>query len=161
MDKLFEKAVKLMAAAGGAVAGALGGWDALLRVLVCLMAADYLSGVLTALMGKSRKTEYGGLSSKAGAEGIARKGLMLLVVLCAALLLTTGMDALLTLDVLDEKPDSISQQYAHYCSKAATSSGVNSRTLPRGRSPRLSPASCRRCRYTTVMFRDAIIRRTW
>ncbi|MBP3646985.1 MAG: hypothetical protein J6K55_11260 [Clostridia bacterium] len=31
-------------------------------------------------------------------------------VLCAALALTAGMDALLTLDVLDEKPDSISQQ---------------------------------------------------
>lgn len=86
MDKLFEKAVKCFAALGGAVAGAFGGWDAILRVLICLMAADYISGVLVALMGKSLKTEYGGLSSKAGAAGIARKGLMLTVVLCAALL---------------------------------------------------------------------------
>ena len=86
MDKVFDKAVKALAAMGGAVAGALGGWDALLRVLVWMMAADYLSGVIVAVMGRSRKTDYGGLSSKAGAEGIARKGLMLLVVLCAALL---------------------------------------------------------------------------
>ena len=36
-------------------------------------------------MGKSLKTEYGGLSSKVGAVGLVRKGLMLMVVLVAAL----------------------------------------------------------------------------
>ena len=86
MESFFDKSVKLLAALGGAVAGALGGWDALLRVLVWMMAADYLSGVIVALMGRSRKTEYGGLSSKVGAAGILRKGLMLLVVLAGALL---------------------------------------------------------------------------
>ena len=86
MDKAMERLIKVVAAAGGAIAGALGGWDALLCVLVSMMAADYLSGILVALMGRSRKTEYGGLSSKVGAEGILRKGLMLLVVLCAAML---------------------------------------------------------------------------
>ena len=86
MDRFFEKAIKALAAAGGAMAGLLGGWDALLRVLVGMMAADYLSGVIVAVLGKSPKTEYGGLSSKVGAAGILRKGLMLLVVLAAALL---------------------------------------------------------------------------
>ena len=86
MDRVFDRSVKAFAALFGAAAGALGGWDALLRVLVWMMAADYLSGVIVALMGRSRKTEYGGLSSKVGAAGILRKGMMLLVVLVSALL---------------------------------------------------------------------------
>ena len=86
MEKVWEKAVCGLAACGGAIAGMLGGWDPLLRVLVTLMIADYATGLLVAVMGKSAKTEYGGLSSKVGAAGLARKGLMLLVVLVAALL---------------------------------------------------------------------------
>ena len=92
MDKVFDKTIRVLAAAGGAVAGALGGWDALLRVLVWMMAADYASGVIVAVMGRSRKTDYGGLSSKVGAAGILRKGLMLMVVLAAALLDSTMGD---------------------------------------------------------------------
>ena len=86
MDRVYDKLIRILAAFFGAVAGALGGWDALLRVLVWMMAADYLSGVIVAVMGRSRKTDYGGLSSKVGAAGILRKGLMLMVVLAAALL---------------------------------------------------------------------------
>ena len=86
MERMWDKAVRGLAACGGAVAGMLGGWDPLLRVLVILMAADYVSGLAVALMGKSAKTEYGGLSSKVGAAGLARKGLMLLVVLTAAMM---------------------------------------------------------------------------
>ena len=86
MEKMWEKAVRALAACGGAIAGLLGGWDPLLRVLVTLMAVDYATGLLVAIMGKSAKTEYGGLSSKVGAAGLARKGLMLMVVLVAALM---------------------------------------------------------------------------
>ena len=86
MNKVWEKAVRGLAACEGAIAGMLGGWDPLLRVLVTLMAADYITGLLVAVMGKSAKTEYGGLSSKVGAMGLARKGLMLMVVLVAALM---------------------------------------------------------------------------
>jgi len=86
MEKMWNKAVRGLAACGGAIAGMLGGWDPLLRVLVILMAADYVSGLLVAVMGKSAKTEYGGLSSKVGAMGLARKGLMLMVVLVAAMM---------------------------------------------------------------------------
>ena len=50
------------------------------------MAADYLSGLAVAGMGKSTKTENGGLSSKVGWQGLLRKGMMMLVVLAAALL---------------------------------------------------------------------------
>jgi len=86
MERVWDKAVRGLAACGGAIAGMLGGWDPLLRVLVTLMAADYATGLLVAVMGKSAKTEYGGLSSKVGAAGLARKGLMLMVVLVAAMM---------------------------------------------------------------------------
>ena len=86
METFCEKTLKVLAAIGGAIAGLLGGWDALLRVLAGMMAADYVSGVIVALLGKSPKTDYGGLSSKVGAAGILRKGLMLTVVLAATLL---------------------------------------------------------------------------
>lgn len=86
MDRLWNNLVRALAAAGGAAAGALGGWDPLLRVLTAMMCADYVSGIAVALMGRSRKTEYGGLSSKVGAMGLARKGLMMVVVLAAAML---------------------------------------------------------------------------
>ena len=86
MDTVWDKAVKIAAAAMGAVAGAFGGWSWLMTALLACMAADYVSGVLVAWMGKSLKTECGGLSSKVGAAGLLRKGLMLMVVLVAALL---------------------------------------------------------------------------
>ncbi len=86
MERVWDKTLCILAACGGAVAGMLGGWDPLLRVLTGLMAADYATGILVALMGKSAKTEYGGLSSKVGAAGLARKGLMLVVVLVAAMM---------------------------------------------------------------------------
>ncbi|MBR6569166.1 MAG: phage holin family protein [Clostridia bacterium] len=84
MEKMWDKAVRAIAACGGAIAGMLGGWDPLLHVLMVMMTADYISGLLVAMMGRSTKTEYGGLSSKVGALGLARKGLMMLVVLVAA-----------------------------------------------------------------------------
>ena len=86
MGQIWDKALKVFAAAIGAVAGALGGWSWLMTVLLACMIADYISGTLVAWMGKSLKTEYGGLSSKVGAVGLIRKGLMLMVVLVAALL---------------------------------------------------------------------------
>ena len=84
MEKMWDKAVRVIAACGGAIAGMLGGWDPLLHVLMVMMTADYISGLLVAMMGRSTKTEYGSLSSKVGALGLARKGLMMLVVLVAA-----------------------------------------------------------------------------
>ena len=86
METSWDKIIRWLAAVGGGIAGALGGWDQLLIVLVAMMGVDYLSGVMVALMGKSPKTDYGGLSSKVGAQGLLKKGLMLLVVLVSALL---------------------------------------------------------------------------
>ena len=77
----------VIAAVGSFVAHALGGWDAALKVLVALMAADYLTGLMVAAVWKrSNKSETGALDSKAGFKGICKKGVILLVVWIATLL---------------------------------------------------------------------------
>ena len=61
-----------------------GGWDAALTTLVIFMAADYVTGMLTAaVFHRSEKTEDGTLESRAGWKGLLRKGLSLLVILVA------------------------------------------------------------------------------
>ena len=86
MEQIWAKVIKAMAVFGGAVAGALGGWDAILMVLVTAMVVDYVNGIIVAALGRSQKTEYGGLSSKVGFIGLAKKGLMLMVVLLGTML---------------------------------------------------------------------------
>lgn len=86
MENIWKAVMKMAALVGGAIGGALGGWDSLLAVLIGMMVADYLSGVIVACLGRSQKTEYGGLSSKVGWIGLAKKGMMLLVVLIGTLL---------------------------------------------------------------------------
>ena len=92
MEKTWDTIPKALAAIGGAIAGALGGWNVTMTVLVAAMAADYLSGLAVAGMGKSNKTENGGLSSKVGWQGLLRKGMIMLVVLIAATLDTAMGD---------------------------------------------------------------------
>ncbi|NLF26509.1 MAG: phage holin family protein [Clostridiales bacterium] len=86
MREFWDRVLKALAAAGGAVVGLLGGWTPLLTVLCAFMALDYLTGLAAAARGKSDKTETGGLSSKAGFDGLLRKAVIMLVVLMAALL---------------------------------------------------------------------------
>lgn len=83
---MWDKILKMLAAAGGAIAGLFGGFDTVMLVLVGFLIVDYLTGWVVALMGKSHKSASGGLDSKVGFVGIARKGLILLVVLVASLL---------------------------------------------------------------------------
>ena len=85
MEKIWDKVIKGLALVCGAISGAFGGWNMLLTVMTAMMGIDYVSGVMEAALGKSLKTEHGGLNSKVGAQGLARKGLMLLIVLVAAL----------------------------------------------------------------------------
>lgn len=86
MENIWKGMIKGVAAFGGAIAGAMGGWDATLKVLVVMMVVDYLSGLMAATMGRSDKTDYGGLSSRAGFVGLGKKGLMLAVVWMATML---------------------------------------------------------------------------
>lgn len=82
----WAEIIKVCAAIGGFFSGLYGGWDLAMTVLVCCMAIDYISGLIVAAMGKSKKTEGGGLDSKIGLHGLLRKGMIMLIVLVAALL---------------------------------------------------------------------------
>lgn len=82
----WDKVVKVLAAAAGAVVGLFGEWNTMLTILVVMMTVDYVSGWIVALCGKSPKTEGGGLSSKVGFIGLAKKGFIMLLVLVATML---------------------------------------------------------------------------
>ena len=70
-----------LAAVGTFIANALGGWDAALAVLIGFMAADYVTGLLVALVWHaSPKTEGGGLASGECFKGLIRKCLVLMFV---------------------------------------------------------------------------------
>lgn len=82
----WDKIIKFLAGIAGAVAGLFGEWTVTLTILVAVMMIDYITGWIVAWCGKSPKTESGGLSSKVGFVGIAKKGFIMLLVLLATLL---------------------------------------------------------------------------
>ena len=82
----WDKILKWLAGIAGAIAGLFGEWSTTLTILVAVMAIDYISGVIVAACGKSPKSEAGGLSSKVGFIGIAKKGFIMLLVLLATML---------------------------------------------------------------------------
>lgn len=65
---------------GGFIATLLGGWDSALATLVVFMGIDFVTGIVTAAMGKSKHSSSGSLSSKAGWIGLAKKFCILLMV---------------------------------------------------------------------------------
>ena len=75
---------------GSFIAGLFGGWDTALATLLIFMAVDYVTGLIVAAAGKSPK---GKLSSKIGWRGLAKKCVVLLLVLVAA-----QLDAVLGVD---------------------------------------------------------------
>lgn len=86
MGNVWDKVIKYGAMAVGVIAGLYGGWRPMLTVLVIMMGIDYVTGVMVAALGRSPKTEAGGLSSKVGFIGLAKKGFIMLIVLVATLL---------------------------------------------------------------------------
>ena len=58
----------------------------LMWVLLAVMTLDYVTGLICGAMGKSPKTEHGGLSSRTAFDGLMKKMLIVLVVLLSALL---------------------------------------------------------------------------
>ncbi len=82
----WDKIIKLLAGVAGAIAGLFGEWTTMLTILVVLMATDYISGWIVAWCGRSPKTEGGGLSSKVGFIGIAKKGFIMILILLATML---------------------------------------------------------------------------
>lgn len=82
----WDRLVKGLAVVGGFIAGFFGEWNTLLTVLVAAMCIDYLSGLIVAWVGKSLKSEGGGVSSEIGFRGLAKKAFIIFVVLLATLL---------------------------------------------------------------------------
>lgn len=83
---------KILEVVGAAIGAALGAafagwsWTPMHTILVIFMVIDYLTGVMVAWLGLSPKTETGGLSSKAGFVGLAKKAFIVIFVLLGAAL---------------------------------------------------------------------------
>lgn len=72
---------------GSFIAAAFGGWDTAIITLIAFMAIDYVTGfIVAAVFHKSKKTESGGLESRAGFKGLCKKVVILLLVVVANLL---------------------------------------------------------------------------
>lgn len=82
----MKKVTEWMAALGGAIASFFTGLPPIIWILLAVMTLDYVTGIICGFMGKSPKTENGGLSSSEAFKGLLKKALILLVVLLAALL---------------------------------------------------------------------------
>lgn len=82
MKELIYTAI---AVAGAAIASVFGGWTSAMTTLLIFMAVDYITGLVVAgVFHASKKSEGGGLESRAGWKGLCRKGVTLLIVLIAA-----------------------------------------------------------------------------
>ena len=82
----MKRLTEALAAALGAVISFFAGLPPILWILLAVITLDYITGIICGAMGKSPKTENGGLSSKEAFQGLLRKALILFVVLLAALL---------------------------------------------------------------------------
>ena len=80
---MWDKIVKTMAAAAGAVVGWWAGLGVMPQVLAVVMVIDYITGLMCACKGVSTKTQSGHISSKAGFDGLIKKAEIILVVLLA------------------------------------------------------------------------------
>lgn len=81
----MKRVLEALSAAGGAVLSFFCGLPSIIWVLLAVMTLDYITGIMCGVMGKSPKTETGGLSSNAATLGILKKTLILVVVGLAAL----------------------------------------------------------------------------
>ena len=68
---------------GGFLSSLFGGWDSALITLLIFMGIDFATGFITAAMGRSKHSKNGGLSSKAGWFGLAKKVCTLLLIVVA------------------------------------------------------------------------------
>ena len=86
MYNLFNYLKGIVIMVGTALTWLIGSWDTTLKVLICFMVLDYCTGVIRAFVNKE-------ISSDVGLKGIARKAVILIVLIVAVLLdrlLNTG-----------------------------------------------------------------------
>lgn len=70
-------------ALGAWIANLFGGWTLAMTTLLIFMCVDYVTGLIVAAAGKSLKSTNGGLSSKVGLIGLAKKFMIMLMLLVA------------------------------------------------------------------------------
>lgn len=81
----MKKITEILSAIMGAVISFFTGLPPIIWVLVAIMTLDYITGIACGAIGKSPKTETGGLSSGAAFLGLLKKAVILVVVGLAAL----------------------------------------------------------------------------
>ena len=82
----MKKIVEILAAAGGAIASFFCSIPPVVWILIAVMTLDLITGIITGVMCKSKKTETGGLSSSVAFRGLMKKVLILIVIGLAALI---------------------------------------------------------------------------
>ena len=81
IDLIWTKIQAAITALGGWLGYFLGGKDGMLIALIVFMVLDYMTGMIVAgVFHKSKKTENGALSSYVGLIGVAKKVVMLFIV---------------------------------------------------------------------------------
>ena len=94
MSKNLFTVNSIFAIIGAAIAKALGGWDLALQVLVAIIAIDYITGVVIAILNKE-------LSSEVGFKGLCKKMMIFALVYLAVLVdKSTGTDFIRTLVIM-------------------------------------------------------------
>lgn len=86
MSKIIENLKIIVAALGTGFTWLFGSWDLALKILIVFMILDYSTGVIRAWINKE-------VSSEIGLKGIARKGVIFVVLIVAVMLdrlLNTG-----------------------------------------------------------------------
>ena len=82
----MKKILEFLSAIGGAIASFFTTMPPLVWILQAVMTMDFITGLICAAMGKSKKTENGYIASHAAFEGLMKKVLIIFVVLLAAAL---------------------------------------------------------------------------
>lgn len=86
-DAVKETVSTCAAVAAGLVSWLVGGFDVPIAALVVCMGVDYITGLIVAgVFHSSPKTAGGGLDSRVGWKGLARKVVTILIVLVANLM---------------------------------------------------------------------------
>lgn len=72
---------------GGTIAQALGGWTNDMKILIFLMAADFITGLMLAgVFRNSNKSSTGALDSKASFKGLCKKCVIIMFIMVAHML---------------------------------------------------------------------------
>lgn len=82
---MWKKILEALSAAAGAVMSFFCKIPPVVYILLIVMSLDFLTGVITGFLGMSKKTESGGVSSKAAFKGLLKKVLILIIVALGAL----------------------------------------------------------------------------